>query len=135
MSDFWIQKGFGLVQSSQSFQGQDILDGFAQIALRMMSTSESDFQRNSKSLRKLKYDPDASNYFDLLPTYEGTLVLDGSLNIIGSCFKQITATAEILENGQVEVTFDLQESESLFCGEAIIVATDTEFFVKEWLIS
>ena len=130
-----FKKGFCLAQTSQGFQGQDILDGFATVALRMMSTSESDFQRNSISLRKLRYDPDASNYFDLLPTYEGTLALDGSLDVVGSCFKQIKASAEILENGQVEVTFDLQESESLFCGEAIIVATDTEFFVKEWLLS
>ena len=100
-----------------------------------MSTSEFEYQRNSKSLKKSRYDPDASKYFDLLPTYEGTLALNESVKMAGSCFKDISTTAELLENGEVEVTFDQQDSESLFCGEAFIIATDTQFFVKEWLLS
>ena len=101
----------------------------------MMSTTDFEFQKHFKSLKNLKYDPDSSSYFDLLPTYQGILGLDETLQTKGSCFQDITVVAELQDNGEVKVIFDLQDSQSLFCAEAIIIATDSEFFVKDFLIS
>ena len=61
--------------------------------------------------------------------------LDSSLNFMGSCFKDIKAISEINgDNGQVEVKINLQDSESLLCTEAMIIATDSQYFVKDILI-
>ena len=101
-----------------------------------MSSTELDFQRNFKSLTtNLKYDPDVSSYFDLFPAYEGALNLNETFKMSGACFQDITVHMWMQENGEVKVIFDLQEGQSLFCTEALIIATDTQFFVKDFLIS
>ena len=101
-----------------------------------MSSTELDFQRNFKSLTtNLKYDPDVSSYFDLFPAYEGALNLNETFKMSGACFQDITVHMWEQENGEVKVIFDLQESQSLFCTEALIIATDTQFFVKDFLLS
>ena len=128
-------KGFGLAKGL--YQGQDILQGLTEVGLRLMSSTELDFQRNFKSLttRNLRYDPDVSSYFDLLPTYEGALNLDQTFKMSGACFQDISVHMWKQGNGEVKVIFDLQESQSLLCTEALIIATDTQYFVKDFLIS
>ena len=50
-------------------------------------------------------------------------------------WKLLTCTAKSEMNGETfEVKIDLKESNSWLCTEAIIIATDTQYFVKDFLI-
>ena len=55
---------------------------------------------------------------------------DSSISFEGSCWKDIT----IKFWKGIEVAVDLQDSNSLLCTEAIIIATDTQYHVKDFLI-
>ena len=53
----------------------------------------------------------------------------------GIFWKSLTCTAKSEMNGETfEVKIDLKESNSWLCTEAIIIATDTQYFVKDFLI-
>ena len=80
-----------------------------------------------------KYNPDASSYFDVFPEFIGAVNQDSNLNFIGSCWQDITATSG-LNGDKMEIKIDLHNSNSLLCTEAMIIATDSQYFVKDFLI-
>ena len=101
-----------------------------------MTPNGQDFEKTLANFEKLRYNPDQSSYFDLIPQYMGNVEYDALLlENVGNCFKKMTMTRQELENGQLELNINLQDSESLTCAEAMIIATDSQFFVKEFFIS
>ena len=72
-------------------------------------------------------------YFDIFPEYVGAVNLNSVLNFIGSCWQDITAKSQ-MNGDKMEIAIDLHNSNSLLCTEAIIIATDSQYFVKDFLI-
>lgn len=83
-----------------------------------------------------KYDPDASSYFDVFPDYMGKLSMNSPLELTGKgfCFQEISLSTRMLEDDRLEVHVHLANADSLLCTEAIIFATDSQFFVKDFLL-
>lgn len=83
----------------------------------------------------LRYNPDASSYFDVFPDYMGKLALNSApMKLHGFCFNEISLSTTMLEDGRVEVDINLVDAGSLFCTEALIFATDSQYFVKDYLL-
>ena len=119
-------------------QGTDILEGLTEVALRLLTPEGSTYEASQQTLlaakETLKYDPDASAYFDFFPAYQGAVAPGSTLQFpeSGSCFKNIIATATQKEDGKVLVTITLKDPVSLICSEGLVVATDSQFFVHEY---
>ena len=119
-------------------QGTDILEGLTEVALRLLTSEGSTYEASQKRLlaaqERLKYDPDASAYFDFFPAYQGAVAPGSALQFpdSGSCFKDMDATAAQNEDGKVVVTISLKNPHSLLCSGGLVVATDSQYFVKEY---
>ena len=115
------------------------MKGLVEVALRLItpegSTLEATQQKLSVAKEGLKYDPDASDYFDFLPAYVGAAVPRTSFQFSGSCFQDIKVTGHEMHSSACDyanVTIDLQNPVSTFCFEGLIVATDTQYFFHEY---
>ena len=115
-------------------QGTSILLGVLDLSLRLL-TPTTDTDDNVETRRNFKYNPDASSLFDVFPEYQSALPLQAApLKLNGTCFKDITVFASDNSDGSVLVKINLDQSDSLLCTEAMIVATDSQYFVKNFLI-
>ena len=122
---------------SEEFQGNQILEGFKKVALHLLTPNGENVEITEKKFHKfqaLRYDPDASSYFDVFPEYVATLEDGMEHNFEGACFKKISIDFQKLEDQSVEIVVNLDEAESLLCREAMIFATDTQFFVEDYLL-
>ena len=115
-------------------QGTSILRGVLDLSLRLL-TPTTDTDDNVETRRNFKYNPDASSLFDVFPEYQSALPLQAApLKLNGTCFKDITVIASDNSDGSVLVKINLDQSDSWLCTEAMIVATDSQYFVKNFLI-
>jgi hypothetical protein len=79
-----------------------------------------------------RYNPDVSDYFNVLPVYQATLALDREYVLNGTCFQDMKAIARRVSQDEVTVTVTLAEPVSTFCREAMIINTDSRLFVKDF---
>ena len=124
------------------FQGLSIYNGLVETALRLLTPTDDSFDENLmqnraklealKEEKRLNYDPDSSSYFDVIPEFQEYLKLDQEFTLRGHCFQDFRAISRKNDDGSVTVTINLHDG-GLLCGEAFIVVTNSQYFVKEIL--
>ena len=95
-------------------------------------------QRHIERLSNSSYDPSADKYYQFVPQYIATLKPDLEFQLTQDpCFKDATVTAKTREDtNDIEVSFKLEGHHGgAFCTVAYIIATDSEYHVKEYWLS
>ena len=128
-------------------QGTEILNGFKTIALKVFTANDEAFEANFESnklmlesrlkeMEMTKYNPDNSAFFDFLPQYFGNFSFnDGIKDVQGKCFQKIRISSYKSTDGSVNLAMDFQDAISLFCTETFILATDSQYYSREILLS
>merc|ERR1712038_1265357 len=83
---------FGLFGLAFGNQGTNILRGFKQLALQLITPNDEDFEMNlnlneinlnqlMQNMEKMRYAPDDSIFFDILPKYQGKFPFNETVHI------------------------------------------------------
>ena len=117
------------------------------MALKVFTANDDAFEANFeankfmlesrlKEMEKTKYNPDNSVFFDILPQFFGNFSFnDGVKHVQGKCFQNIRIASYKSTEGNVNLAMDFQDAISLFCTETFILATDSQYYSREILLS